>query len=189
VVPHSPQLFGSLERVTQWLPQVTVPGGHVQRSCAQISSVEQAMSHPPQCIGSLAAVGTPLHERQSSIFPSQSLSRPSPQSSSVASGTHAQTLPLKFVPSTHPQFAAAGQSESAAHDLLQIPPRPPLRTQSPLAQSSVFVHGAPNSPGPNAPGRALHPRTTTSASSTDHRRCAMVQFPRVSVQPGFKVHV
>jgi hypothetical protein len=80
----------------------------------------------------------PLQTWQSSADPLQSLSRPSPHTSWSLSRTHAQIRPAYSFGSTHPQFAADGQSAVVVHARVQMPVDAVTATQRLDAQSFAW---------------------------------------------------
>jgi hypothetical protein len=146
--------------------------------------LEHAVPHAPQFKGSSLGTARPLHTRQSSTLPLQSLSTPSPHTSASANLRHAHSF--RFVPSLllkQAQLSAGGQFESALHACVHTPPAASTRTHRPDAQSSVCWHASPNELVPGdfwpAPAPGVQPPISneTAKSSQTARNTLSLHAP------------
>ncbi len=110
LTPQAPQLLGSLERLTQLLPQEVFPPPHsdVQVLLSQYSAAVQLLEHAPQLLGSLV-VST--QELPHLVVPAGHCNRQLPfeQTSPAAQGAlQAPQLAASILVSTHVPLQSVG---------------------------------------------------------------------------------
>jgi len=147
--PHAPQFCSSELESTHELAQARgVAVGHLHSPDTHVWAALHALPHVPQFFGSFSGAGMPLHIRQSSVFPSQSLSTPSPQTSTGAFARHAQTVWAISRGAVHTQPGTAGHAAKEPQGDVQMPRPGDTSRHKSDAQSSVTLHGEPNAPEP-----------------------------------------
>lgn len=158
---HSPQWSGSTPVFTQRPSHSVAVAGHSHAPSSQRAPAGHALSQAPQCRGSSSRTISPSQRRQVASRPSQSLSMPSPQTSSPRT-VHTQ---IEASPSdatgSHDQPSDGGQCARAVQARVHTPRSASTARHRLEAQSSVRSQSAPSSASP-----ASRPLPPSSSGST-----------------------